>query len=116
MLLEIETKHADPDITIVSLTGRIVLGLESASVEKQMTDLLARNEKKVVLDIGDVSYIDSTGMGVITLCFTMMKKAGGGLRIARAKEQVWRQFKITKLDTVLMFSPSVEAACEGFAP
>ena len=115
MLLQIQTRHIEPDITVVEFSGRIVLGAEVRNLETLVQDLLCRNEKKLIFDLTGLEYIDSSGIGVITLCFSMMKKASGSLRLAGAQGKVWQQFKMTRLDTVLAFYPTVEAACEGFA-
>lgn len=115
MLLKIETRKVEPDITVVELAGRIMLGPESRQVESLIHDLLKRNERKLIFDLSAVEYVDSTGIGTVTLCFSLVKKAGGALRVAGAQGKVWHLFKLTKLDTVLKFYPSVEAATADFA-
>ena len=114
MLLKIETKKVEPDITLVQMAGRIMLGPESREVEALVNDLLKQNEKKLIFDLSGVEYVDSTGIGTITLCFSLVKKASGALRVAGAQGKVWHLFKLTKLDSVLSFYPTVEAARQDF--
>jgi len=114
MLLRIATKRIEPDILVVELSGRITLGGESQGLETAVQELVARSERKIVLDLGGVDYVDSTGLGTITHCFSALKKAGGGLLVARAGGKVQHLFKITRLDTFLALFPTVEAACERF--
>jgi anti-anti-sigma factor len=115
MLLQIETKQVQPDITVLTFTGKITLGRESQRVEMLVNDLLSKNQKKLVFDLTGVGYIDSTGLGIVTLCSATVAEAGGALRVAGASGLADRLFKATKLDQILSFYPNVEAACQDFA-
>ena len=114
MALQTETRRVEPDIVVVQFAGRITLGPESQIIEPLVNDLLRQNQKKLIFDLSGVERIDSTGMLTIAHCFFMLRAAGGGLRLAGASESVARLFKMTRLDTVLPFYPTVAAACEGF--
>jgi anti-sigma B factor antagonist len=114
MALQTETRRVEPDIVVVQFSGRITLGPGSGIIEPLVYDLLHQNEKKVIFDLTGVKHIDSTGILTITHCFFTLRAAGGGLRLAGASERVARLFKITRLDTLLPFYPTVAAACEGF--
>ena len=76
-LLETEVERVEPDITLVRLTGKIVLGPDTQKLEALVHDLLRREQKKIVFDLSGVSYIDSTGMGVIVSCLSKLKKPTG---------------------------------------
>jgi len=112
--LHMETQRVDPDVTVVLLAGKIVMGPDSMGLETLVVDLIRRDQKKIVFDLSRVYYIDSTGMGAIATCFTRAMRAGGGLRVAGVAERVRQLFKITSLDRVVSFYASVQAAAEGF--
>ncbi len=113
-LLQNELERIEPDITIVHMTGKLTLGPDSQGLEALVLDLLKKDQKKVIFDLSGVSYIDSTGMGVIVSCLSKLMKAGGGLRLTGVAERVLHLFKITRLDSVVAFYPTVPAAAESF--
>jgi len=61
-----------------------------------------------------VNYIDSTGLGILTVCSATMKAGGGALRVAGAQPLPQKLFQITQLDKILSFFPTVEDACRDF--
>ena len=113
MLLNIETKRIDPDITVLEISGKITLSTERLEIENMVENLVRQNRKKVIFDLSGVEYIDSTGMGTIVFCFNKVKQAGGQLRIAGTQDRVLKIFKITRLDTILAFYPTAQAAAEN---
>ncbi len=115
MLLQIETKQVQPDITVLTFTGKISLGRESQRIEMLVRELLVQGHKKLVFNLAGVDYIDSTGLGILTFCSASVSEAGGALRVAGASGIADRLFRMTKLDQILSFYPNVEAACENFA-
>lgn len=114
MLLEIEQTRIEPDVTVLKFTGKLTLGRESQRVETLVLDLIRKGEKKFVFDLGGVTYIDSSGLGIITLCSGSAVQAGGGLRVAGASGIAERLFKVTKLDSVIPFYATVEEASAAF--
>ena len=114
MLLQLETRALEPDVTVVELSGKITMGEPSQSVENLVKDLVRQNKKKVIFDMAGGVYVDSTGVGTIAYSFAMMARAGGALRVAACTDRVKNLMKITRLDSVLAFYPSVAAAAEGF--
>ena len=113
-LLQIQTGRIEPDITVVALAGKIVLGLDSREIEILVADLVRKNEKKVIFDLSNVLYIDSSGLGVIANCFSQLQQAGGGLRVAGAGNKVRDLFRITRLDTMMRLYPTVAEAGRDF--
>jgi len=113
MILEIETRKVAPDIAIVQFTGKITLGRESQRIETVVDELLREGSRKLIFDLGAVTYIDSAGLGMITLCSGKVAEGGGVLRVAGATGLAAKLFKITRLDTVIPFYETVEAASEG---
>src|SRR5882724_5848820 len=67
-------------VTIVDISGRIVLGEESAALRDLVCDLLGKGQKKILFNLGDVNYIDSAGLGSLVAAFTSVRKQGGELK------------------------------------
>ena len=112
MLLQIEKKQIDPDITILEFTGKISLGRESQRIETMVNELLAQKVSKLIFDLSRVDYIDSAGLGIMTYCYGAMKSAGGTFRLAGATGRVLKLFQFTHLDSHFPFYDSVQAACQ----
>jgi len=110
MLLQIDSRRIEPDITLLELTGKISLGRESQRIETLVQDLLRQNERKIILDISRVDHLDSTGIGILAYCYGTVNRSNGELRIAGASGKVLHLLQITRLDTVLPLCNSVEAA------
>ncbi len=113
MLLRIEKKAMEPDITILEFSGKITLTAERYDMEKMVDDLVRQNRRKFIFDLAGVEYIDSSGMGSIVQCFTKVKQAGGGFRVVGLQDRVRQLFKITRVDQIIPFYPTVPAALES---
>ena len=111
MSLSISTRTCEPGIAVVEMMGKATLGRESSQIEPLTLRLLAEGVRKVVFDIGDVTYIDSSGMGQIAFAAGKIVQAGGQCRVAGAKGMVLDVFKITRVDSVVPFTDTVEEAC-----
>lgn len=115
MALSITTRTCEPDITIVEIAGRITLGRESSQIEATVLKALNAGGRKLVIDLSQVGYIDSTGIGIIAYCFSKMAQMGAQAGVAGANGLVMEVFKLTRLDTVIRFFPDVESACQAFS-
>jgi anti-sigma B factor antagonist len=115
MSLEIETKHIEPDITLLTLVGKISMGRESQRIETLVQDLLRQNQRKLIFDISGVDHMDSTGIGAMAYCFGTLNRSGGELRVAGASGKVLHLLQITRLDSVLPMCASVEVACQSLS-
>ena len=113
MILETEIKKIPPDLVILQFTGKITLGRESQRIEMLVSELLHEGNKNFIFDVAGVTYIDSSGLGIIALCSANVREGGGELRVAGAKGLAERLFHITKLDTLIPFYPDVESASAG---
>jgi anti-sigma B factor antagonist len=113
MLLQVDTRRIEPDIMVMTLTGKITMGRECQKVEQTMQDLLKQNERKVILDISAVDHIDSTGIGILAFCFGAVSRSGGALRVVGAGGKVLHVLQITRLTSVLPLSASIDAACQS---
>ncbi len=115
MLLQIEHRELKPGVMLITLTGRIMLGAESAQIETLIQELLKQGRRHFVIDLSGVTHIDSTGIGRFISSLNMTLPEGGSLRMAAASGQVRDSFRITRLDTIFKFYPDVESAAQDLA-
>lgn len=87
-------------VTIVDLSGRISLGEGSALLRKTIRDLLEGGQTKILLNLGDVNYIDSSGIGELVSGFTAVRSREGELKLLNLTKKVHDLLQITKLFTV----------------
>ena len=114
MALQIVEKESG-GVTILDLSGRITLGEESNQLRTHIKEMLAEGAKRLVLDLGDVSYIDSAGLGTLVAGFTSSQSQGAVMKLANLTKRFREQLNITKLVTVFDVYDSVEAAVKSFA-
>jgi anti-sigma B factor antagonist len=111
--MEFRTRQLD-DVTIVDLRGRITLGEGSVTVRETVHDLLSKGMKRILLNLGDVNYIDSSGIGELVSAFTAAKKQGGELKLLNLTKKVHDLLQITKLSTVFDVADDETAAVRSF--
>lgn len=99
MTLKSTTRQVD-GITILDMSGRVTLGEGSVVLRDTIRDILAKGNKKVLLNLGDVTYIDSSGIGELVSAFTAVRKEGGELKLLNLTKKVHDLLQITKLYTV----------------
>lgn len=114
LMLEIQTKHVQPDIVVLEIKGRITLGGDSKQLEWTVDKLVNEGQKKVILDLAGVTNIDSTGIGIIVMSAGKVKKAGGELRVAGASAHVEEVLRMTNIDQLVVLHPSAGNAAVGF--
>jgi anti-sigma B factor antagonist len=93
------TRQVD-GVTVVDLSGRITLGEGSVILRDTVRDLIGKGDKKILLNLGDVTYIDSSGIGELVSAFTTVRNQGGELKLLRLTKKVHDLLQITKLYTV----------------
>ena len=101
-------------VTIVDLSGRITLGEGSSTLRQMVRDLLAKNQRKILLNLGDINYIDSSGIGELVSGFTTVRNQGGELKLLQLTKKVHDLLQITKLYTVFEVHDSEQAALDSF--
>ena len=101
-------------ITVVDLTGPIKLGEGSSVLRDTVKDLLGKGHKKILLNLGDVNYIDSTGIGELVSAFTSVRNQGGELKLLHLTKKVHDVLQITKLYTVFHVLDDETAAIAAF--
>ena len=92
----------------------ISLRPDGQELQWKVEELLAKSEKKVVMDFTDLKYLDSTGLGIVVFCAGKLNESGGELRVAGASPTILNLFKITRVDKVLHLDDTVEKAVGGF--
>jgi len=102
-------------VMVVDISGRIELGEESAAVRDMVCELLKKGHKQILLNLGDVHYIDSTGLGTLVSAFTSVRKQGGELKLVNLTNKVSDLMQITKLYTVFDITNDEAAAVRSFA-
>ncbi|MBM3749149.1 MAG: STAS domain-containing protein [Acidobacteria bacterium] len=88
------------EVVVVDVSGRITLGEGSSNLREGVLELLAKGSKKILLNLGDVTYIDSSGIGELVSAFTSVSNQGGTLKLLNLTKRVKDLLQITKLYTV----------------
>jgi anti-sigma B factor antagonist len=114
MSLRATHRDAGP-VTVVDLSGRTTLGDGSALLRKTIRGLLADERKKILLNLADVDYIDSSGIGELVSGFTAVKNQGGDLKLLHLTKKVRDLLQITKLYTVFDVYTDEKTALGGFS-
>jgi anti-sigma B factor antagonist len=114
VILTIERKQLPPDITVLEMTGRIILGNNARDVELRLAEVLAEHAKKIIFDLTGVTMLDSTGVGILVVSQAKIKKEGGELRIAGAAGVVGEILQMTSVDKLVRLFPTVAEAAAHF--
>ncbi|MGH9476738.1 MAG: STAS domain-containing protein [Terriglobales bacterium] len=87
-------------VTVVDLGGRITLGEGATMLRETIQGLLSQGDRRILLNLGEVSYIDSSGLGELVGGFSLVRKNGGDLKLLKLTRKVHDLLQITKLYTV----------------
>ena len=101
-------------VTIVDLSGRITLGEGSVVLRETVKDLSNQGNKKILLNLGDVTYIDSSGIGELVSAYTSIRNSGGELKLLNLTKKVHDLLQITKLYTVFDIQDDEASAINAF--
>ena len=113
MRLTTTTRQAG-SVTVVDISGRIVLGQESDSLRSLVSDLLSKGHNKILLNFTDVDYIDSSGVGYLVGAFTSVRNHKGELKLLNPTKNVLDVMQKTKLYTVFDIKNDEAAALRSF--
>src|SRR5438445_9149734 len=113
MALKMNTREVD-GIAVVGLDGRVVLGDESNALREQVKKMLAAGKKKIGLDMSNVSYIDSAGLGTLVAAHHSARTPGASLKLSNLGKKFQEILQVTKLLTVFDVYPSESAAISSF--
>jgi anti-sigma B factor antagonist len=103
-------------VTIVDLCGRIVLGDGSTALRDLVRNLISEGNKKILLNLLNVDYIDSSGLGELVSAFTSMRSRGGALKLLNLSKRVQALLQITKVYTMFDITDDEATSVKSFSP
>ena len=113
MALTIHSREVD-GVTVLDLSGRITLGEGSVQIRDAIRDLISKGQKSILLNLGDVNYIDSSGLGELVSAFTTSKNQGADLKLLHLSKKVHDLLQLTKLYTVFDVKDDEASAIASF--
>ena len=113
MTMKTSTRQVD-GVSVVDLSGRITLGEGSTLLRDTVRDLISKGHKQILLNLGDVTYIDSSGIGELVSAYTTVRNGGGELKLLNLTKKVHDLLQITKLYTVFDIKDDETAAVASF--
>jgi anti-sigma B factor antagonist len=114
MSVKLNTRQVG-DVTVIDVSGRITLGEGASVIRDAVRDLTTKENKKILLNLGDVPYIDSSGIGELVAGYTSVANAGGTLKLLGLTKRVQDLLQITKLYTVFEVQEDEAHAVRSFA-
>ena len=103
------------DVTVLDMSGKITIGEGSVALRTAIRRLLEEGKKRILLNLAQVSYIDSSGIGELVSSFTAVKKEGGHLKLLKLTQKIQDLLAITKLLTVFDTYDSEQEAVQSFS-
>jgi len=103
-------------ILVLDLSGRITVGAEAATLREELRELTAGGARSFVLNLQEVDYIDSTGLGALVVCFTSLQKQGGILKLENLNRRNIELLVVTKLTTIFELFNDEQDAVNSFFP
>lgn len=113
MSMKLSTRQVG-DVTVVDAAGRITLGEGASDFRERLRELASTGDKKILLNLGDVSYIDSSGIGELVSGFTTVTNHGGQLKLLGLNKRIKDLLQITKLYTVFEVFEDEASAVRSF--
>ena len=114
MSVKLNTRQVG-DVSVVDVAGRITLGEGSSALRDLLREMTSKGNKKILLNLGEVSYIDSSGIGELVSGFTTVTNSGGQLKLLGLNKRVKDLLQITKLYTVFDVHEDEASAVRSFA-
>lgn len=114
MSVKLNTRQVG-DVSVMDVAGRITLGEGSSALRDALRGLVSGGQKKILLNLGEVSYIDSSGIGELVSGFTTVTNNGGQLKLLSLTKRVKDLLQITKLYTVFDVHEDEAEAVRSFA-
>ncbi len=103
------------EVKILELSGKITIGEGDIQLRKLIDDVLGGGTRKIVMDLKDLKYIDSSGIGELVSCYSTIKKNDGVLRLANLHSKIYSLLQLTALVTVFEIYDSVEDALQSLS-
>jgi anti-sigma B factor antagonist len=111
--MELKTRE-DGRVTIMSVQGDLVIGEPEATFKRTVTRLLEEGKVNLLVDLSEVGFLDSSGLGALVRAMTNSQKEGGQTKLLNAGPQVRRLLEMTKLDSVFEIHDDLERAVSSF--
>ncbi|PYU89088.1 MAG: anti-sigma factor antagonist [Acidobacteria bacterium] len=112
--MKIETRKVG-DVTVLDCSGKITLGEGTMAVRNSVREILKNGGMKIILNLGDVNYIDSSGIGELVSSYTTVTNGGGQLKLLNLTKKIQELLAITKLLTVFQVYNDERAAVASFS-
>jgi anti-sigma B factor antagonist len=101
-------------VTVIELTGNVMGGPDATSLNEQLHKFVDEKKRKIVVDLSDVKFINSSGLAMLIGGLNTMRKSGGEMKLARASEKIETLLEMTKLNTVFDIHKTVNEAVSAF--
>jgi anti-sigma B factor antagonist len=113
--LEIQKREKE-GIVILDLKGRLIVGEPATLLRDTIKEEASQGSIKIILNLAEVDYIDSTGLGGMVICYTTLQKAGGALKLDRLNRRNIELLLLTKLSTIFEIFGEEQDAINSFFP
>lgn len=112
MAFRIQTRSAD-DATVLALVGRLTIGDAVSSLQQACADRIAGGERNLVLDMRQLEYVDSSGLGAIVTSLTTARSHGGTLRLANVPQRIQNLLDVSSLYMIFQIIELAEPAADA---
>lgn len=114
MTVKTTTREVGP-VTVIDVSGRVTAGPGSTVVSEQTRELMAAGHTKILLNLGELLYVDSSGLGDLVASLTAVTKGGGALKLLNPTKRILELLKITHVESLFQIFDNEEAAVESFS-
>ena len=115
MITESSIRKIEPDIYVIDISGRLHLGNTLLSLESSILQLIGNGARRLIVNLTDLNYIDSAGVGMLISCNGQMDRNHGMMRIAGAHGAVATAFETIHIERVVALDPDVDSASAAFS-
>lgn len=102
------------DVTVLTISGKMMIDAKSTDLHKYIKELILKNQTKIIIDLGKVTWLASVGLGAILASYTSVKNAGGNLKLARSTRKIRSVLIFTQLIKILEDYDTVQEAVDSF--
>lgn len=115
MILDVEQRHVEPDVTVLEFSGRLQLGNDLSLAEHRIRGLVNEGRKKIVFDFSKLQSMDSAGLGMTLLLSSIARDAGGQFRLVAPSERVVAVLKMARVYDLLSVHADVDTALRSLS-
>ncbi len=110
MPLKVDRSSLESGVEVITLAGSLTLGRDAQNLESSVEELIKQQKTRIVLDMSEVSFVDSAGVGILVGSHGKVATAGGKLRMAGVTPRVLNVLRITKVDNLLALDENLAAS------